>query len=212
MPVGSKYVPTFYQQMQFTGIEYSVEPYMLNRPLTHFPHFCCILVVDKEDQSYPQALQLIKSFQLSLGKGTEIEPTSKFDRNRYKQHNAYIVDLRTNYDSEFESIRFKNCKDEKLVSAILETILDLSKGLIVLASNINDIPRVMYSRSHIGFTSKSDIEQFLKYGSNFHPAGENRLTTTGQLAPPVRSPEQIKNQTLCGYNNTLRKPTLQVIN
>jgi len=185
--------------MKFSSAEYNTVPYYFSRDINQFPSFCVILEVSKQDKEYPKVLPLIKSFGLTLGKGQEIDLTQKLMLGNFKSKHLYIVDLREQVDSSLQPITFKQSKqqDPNLISAVCESLLDCTRGLVVLCDHHDDVPRVLFSRSQLGFTTKNDVGTFMFKGNS--------------VVSQFGNPERHDQDKLFGYNNTYTTPTYHYI-
>jgi len=192
--------------MFFNSTELNVAPYSFQRDINQFTPFCVILEVDKNDKTYDKAKQLIQSFGFSFGKGGTISLLSeKFNRKRFKNKLAYVVDFRDSVDEKLDPIVIGERKttDPLLISAIMETILDESRAIFIITDDFNNVPNCMFSRSQLGFTTKAQVVDFINKGTQ---------SNIFEHCPSVeRTTEQLNNQTLCGYSNINYIPTLTYI-
>ena len=188
------------QKIPFDSSCMNVIPFLFRRNINDILPLCIIFEVSQTDLSYSSILPFIHSIDLSLGKGFSIDTTKPFPLKQIKSSSFYIVDLRKIPDMNLNPITFSSDPqsiDTTLKSSILQTLLDKSLGLIILADDHNQIPNVMFTRSHYGFTSKPSLQTFLTKG--------NSLSFPHGI--PVRTSDQLKNQTLCGYSNIFASPT-----
>lgn len=167
LPHGGKLTP-------FNAYCLKVEPFILYRPLSSFTRWLFIVCVPTTHRDYSKVQQAIREYtsSIDIGSSCKLDLTdNSFSTTKViSKHKWYTMDLRTDVDSGLTNrIHVELPKSSPLWyhSLYMDKIYNKTKGLVIYADNIEQIPLNIVARSIVGLCTldKDGLRQFLSIGS-----------------------------------------------
>jgi hypothetical protein len=153
-----------FDKVNFNSYYFNLEPFVLFRQLNTFSRWLMIVCVKKSDKNYNTIQTFIKDLTTGLecGKNVTIDTTKEIlKNNEISKHKWYSIDLRNEPDSNINNkinINFPEGVDAWYKTLYFDKIYNKSKGLIIYADSLDDIPQTMHARSNIGLCTHTEIE------------------------------------------------------
>lgn len=150
---------------------FNVGPFCLNRQLESWNNFCLVFIVPKTHPKYTllkaRISEMLNSFE------TKFPFTLDFDRVWQTPNPKYVytVDMRSNPDETFTNlltIKSENDLEKWEMEEIAEQIYANSRGVIVFADKLSDIPNFFLTMSQVGLTVPSNFKEFLEKAAGYY--------------------------------------------
>jgi hypothetical protein len=169
-------IEDFKTPQPISGLYHNVEPLVVRRDFSSFPHFCNVFVVKKSNPNYPRLTKIMNSLNRNekLGPSIEFDLLSNVDTKITELNKKcyYFIDIRKE-PSSYVNLSLKNFFEvPKMVrSLVCNQILDNVRGLWVFADSVQDIPTVLMSRSQWGLSEEEglDLHYFVHKGCSKSP-------------------------------------------
>ncbi len=157
--------------VNFDALHYNVEPFILYRPLNLYQRWLAIILVKKNDPNYNHLQTFISHLTSTLDIGsstsfTMLEDSSKF--GSISKHKWYSIDLRDEQDSSIKNLIQYDTKKHQLITKWMKNLYfdklyNKTKGLVIYADSLEDVPEVLISRSTFGLCTLSgkELAQFI---------------------------------------------------
>lgn len=149
--------------VKFDALNYNLEPFILYRPLNLYNRWLAIILINKNDPNYNQFQTFISDLTLTLDIGTQtsfsmLEDSSKF--GSISKHKWYSIDLRSEQDTTIKNLIHFDTKKHQSISKWMnnlyfDKLYNKTKGLVVYADCLDDVPEVLISRSTFGLCTLS---------------------------------------------------------
>jgi hypothetical protein len=161
-------------------VEGNVYPLILKREPTSYVGWHSVsLVVPTSNTHYANLLKLVNNWYIDVPAGQfpiKIDACGKHDLDEMEKKRWYIVDLRSKPDTKIPNrIELTNISklDAFAKEKLAKSLMEKSKGLVVFADQVGDIPDVWLTMSVWGLTAGSTKELFdlLSFGCLDSPQG-----------------------------------------
>lgn len=150
---------------------FNVGPFCLNRELESWQNFCFVFIVSKDHPKYNdlknRIIDLLKSFS------TQSSFTLNFDKEWQvpNQKNVYTLDLRKSRDETFTNL-LKIVAEDDLekweMEEISEQIYANSRGIVVFADEISQVPQYLLTMSQVGLSETSNLKEFFEKAAGYY--------------------------------------------
>jgi hypothetical protein len=163
-------IPVSENNIPFDSYNQNVEPFVLYRPLNLYKRWLAIIIIDKNNPKYSQLQLFIDDLTNQLDKGSSasfnIYDSDYNTNNSISKHKWYSIDLRTNKDTNLSNLiqtDIKNTDPSWIRNVYFDKCYNKTKGLIIYADSIKDVPSVLIARSSFGLCTLSgnDLANFL---------------------------------------------------
>lgn len=166
-PIGGKVIP-------FNAYCFNVEPFILFRPLSSFTRWLIIVCVPVSHPDYNKVQQAIREYTSSIDIGSSckvnLQDSSIADTKVISKHKWYTLDYRTELDSKLTNriqLSMPDGVPDWYNSLYVDKIYNKTKGLVIYADTLSQIPTNLLSRSIAGLCTLSgdSLRSFLDMGA-----------------------------------------------
>jgi hypothetical protein len=176
-----------FDKVNFNSYYFNIEPFVLFQSLNTFSKWLMIVCIKKSDKNYNTIQTFIKDLthNLEMGKSVTIDTTKEMlKNNEISKHKWYSIDLRNEPDLTINNkinINFTEGIEKWYKTLYFDKIYNKTKGLIIYADKLDDIPSTMHARSNIGLCTYTEVEllNFIfkctaKYLENIIPVNKDK--------------------------------------